>query len=657
MNYGYLGKYLIVNLTSKEIKEESPDQEIYKSYFGGIGTGVRYLYDNQPEKVDPLGPENILGFVPGLLNGTNFPFSGRYTIVGKSPLTGTWGDSNSGGYFGPELKNAGFDAVFIKGISDNPVYLWIKDGKVELRDANHLWGKDSYETEKNIKKELGDDRVRVASIGPSGEKLSLISGIANDMGRIAARSGLGAVMGSKKLKAVAVRGTGKIHIYDEEIFRELRKQAIEPMKLKPRKLTKIMMFLFKPLMGWMLRKGKFSMSDTGVMVEGFGTHGTTMLMSASSEMGDAPVKNWKGSGAKDFPMKKASYKISDDNITKYKVKKYNCQACPLGCGAILKIDEGLYKLEETHRPEYETLAAFGSMSLNDNAESIIMANDICNRYGLDTISAGATIAFAIELFEENIITKDDTDGIELTWGNSEAIIEMLKKLANREGFGDILADGVKVASEKIGKGSEKYAMHVLGQELSMHDPRLNPSFGTTYVTDPTPARHTQGGAGFQEFGFSINAIEGLNLPEIERYEYKNKGKAHALTSIAIIIQDSVGICEFSGMFGKAPYVKILNAATGWKFTLEELMKAGERIQTLRQVFNVREGIKPSDMKLPDRVKGIPPLSTGATANITIDIDSMVEAFYKVMDWNLKDGKPSEEKLRELGLTKAIADLY
>jgi len=654
---GYNNKYLIVNLSSGEIKEEVPKDEIYKNYFGGIGTGVHYLYNNMNSGVDPLGPDNILGFTTGLLNGTNIPFSARFTVVAKSPLTGTWGDANSGGYFGPELKKAGYDAIFIKGISNKPVFLWINDGVAELRDASHLWGKDAYETENIIKEKLNDKLIRVASIGPSGEKLSLISGIVNDMGRIAARSGLGAVMGSKKLKAVAVRGTNKIPIADPEKFKEVRKKMVEPMKLKPKLLTKIMMFLFQPLMPWMLRKGKFSASDTGVLVEGFGTHGTAMLMSASSEMGDAPTKNWKGVGCVDFPMKKVSSKISDDNITKYKTKKYACQSCPIGCGAILKINEGPYQLEETHRPEYETLASFGSLALNSNAESIIMANDICNRYGLDTISAGTVITFAMELFEEGIITKDDTNGIDLTWGNSESIIKMLNKVANREGFGDILADGVKVASEKIGKGSEKYAMHIMGQEPAMHDPRLNPSFGTTYVTDPTPGRHTQGGAGFQEFGFSLMPLEGIEVPEIKRYQYKDKGIPHAISSKVQMAQGALGICIFSGMFGTYPFPEMLKVTTGWEYSSVDIMKVGERIQALRQAFNIREGVKPSDYKLPDRIKGIPPLLSGATANVTIDLDSLVKDFYKAMDWNLESGKPSKEKLQELGLDFLIGQMY
>ena len=244
MPNGIMRKFLIVNLSNKEIQEEIPDEDIFKNFLGGLGTGVKYLFDNQEGKIDALGPDNILGFVTGLLNGTNFPFSGRYSVVGKSPLTGTWGDANSGGFFGTELKKAGFDAVFVKGISETPVYLWIKDGVAELRDAGHLWGKDTYETENILKKELEDKNVRVASIGQSGEKLSLISGICNDMGRIAARSGLGAVMGSKRLKAVAVRGTQKIQINNIEKLKELRKLALEPMKLKPKKITKIMMFLF-----------------------------------------------------------------------------------------------------------------------------------------------------------------------------------------------------------------------------------------------------------------------------------------------------------------------------------------------------------------------------------------------------------------------------
>lgn len=658
---GYLGKNLIVDLSVGEIKEERPEERFYSNFLGGIGTGVRYLYTHQKAGVDPLGPENIIGFVTGLFNGTIVPLSGRYTVVGKSPLTGTWGDANSGGFFGPELKKAGYDAVFVKGVSKKPVYLWIKNGQSEIRDASHLWGKDTNETEELIKKELGDEGIRTASIGPSGERLSLISCIVNDKGRAAARSGLGAVMGSKRLKVIAVRGTEKIPVANQEKVMELTKQILELIKTKPSRLTKLMMTLFQPLMPlmitWMMKRGVAGAVDVGTMVEMFSKYGTAANTATSSQMGDAPCKNWAGAGSHDFPMRTKANKISGDHVIKYNVRKYACATCSVGCGAIVKIERGPYAVEEGHRPEYETLASFGSMTLNDNVESIIKANDICNRYGLDTISAGATIAFAMECYEKGILTKEDTDGIELTWGNAEAIVRSLEKLAKREGFGDLLADGVKIAAEKIGKGAEEYAIHVHGQEVPMHDPRLNPSFATTYVTDPTPARHTQGGTAFLEFGFAMMPLKEVQLPKVKRYQYEGKGEAHATMSKIQMALGCLGLCQFLGTFSTFPIIEIIEAVTGWKYSAEELMKTGERIQALRQAFNVREGIKPSDLIAPNRIKGIPPLPVGPTAGITINLDSMVKEFYQAMDWSLEDGKPSKGRLESLGLPDVAKELY
>ncbi len=651
MSGGYVGRFLNLDLSNDKIKEERPEERVYRDFLGGTGLGVWHIYNHQMTGVNPLGPENIIGFVTGLLNGTKVPFSGRYTVVGKSPLTKTWGDANSGGFFGPELKQAGYDAIFIKGISKKPVYLWIKDGEPEIRDASHLWGRDTTETLDIIRSEVGDEKVRVVSIGPSGEKLSLISCIINDKGRAAARSGLGAVMGSKKLKAIAVRGTERVPIDDQKRLTDVSERMLKSLRRSPYLPTKVMMTLLKPIIPWILRRGVVGMPEVGYVTESYIKYGTAGGMSPCSEMGDAPCKNWAGVGFRDFPMRTKSYKISDDYVVKYNKRKYACAACPIGCGAIVKIEGGPYALEEGHKPEYETLAAFGSMTLNDNVESIIKANDICNRYGIDTISAGATIAFAMECYENNILTKDDTDGIELTWGNTEAIVRTLEKLAEHDGFGELLADGVKVAAERIGKGADEYAMHVHGQEIPMHDPRLNPSFATAYVTDPTPARHTKGGAGTLELGLSSNPFKDVKLPRVKRFQYKGKGKVHATLSKLHITLDSLGMCQFLSYFGSFPIIDAIEAVTGWDFSTEELMKTGERIQALRQLFNVREGIKPSDFKLPDRIKGIPPLPAGPSAGITIDLDSMVEEFYKAMDWSLEDGKPSEERLKSLGLAE------
>ncbi len=616
---GYAGKVLFVDLSKGEIRAEKLEEKVCRDFIGGYGLGARILFSRQKGGVDPLGPENILGFVTGPLTGTPALFGSKYMVVGKSPLTGTWGGANAGGDFGANLKFAGYDAVFCTGVAEKAAYLFIEDGTAEIRDARHLWGKDTYETEDALKSQLGE-KVREACIGPAGEKLSLISCVINNRGRAAARSGLGAVMGSKKLKAVAVVGTMEVPLADKDKINELRKSYLGELS--------------SPLID---------------VYKKFGTVGSTAQRARS---GVSPVKNWGGVGTRDFANAAA---ISDVNVVARQERRDACYRCPIACGGVMKGGTE-YKYEAgVHKPEYETTCAFGTLCLNDNVESIIMANDICNRYGLDTISTGATIAFAIECYENELITRHDTDGIELGWGKHQAIVAMTEKLAKREGFGDILADGVKVAAERIGRGAEKYAIHVHGQELPMSDPKNTPSFGTTYVTAATPARHMKGGAEWVEVG---NAPRGVKFPPIEKYAYTGKGQIHAWMRKYYRVIDAAGVCLF-GSFG-LPVDAIRNqlaAVTGWEYSLEELLKVGERIACICQAFNVREGLKPSDFKLPPRVIGQPPLKEGPIANVTVDVASMAKEFFEAMDWDTVTGKPSKKKLHELGLEEVARELW
>jgi len=513
-------------------------------------------------------------------------------VVGKSPLTGGWGDANCGGYLGPYLKFSGYDAVFFNGVSPTPVYLLINDGKAELRDASHLWGKDTWQTEELLKSQM-DEKVAVACIGPASEKLSLISCVMHDVGCAAGRSGLGAVMGSKKLKAVAVMGTKEVPVPNRQKAAEVYKEYL----------------------------GQLS----GDYYEKFKKWGTCGVNAESAANGDSPVKNWGGVGIIDFPNAEA---ISDDAVTALQKRKHACLWCPIACKGIMKAGKQ-YKYEAgVHKPEYETCASFGMLLLNDNMESIVKVNDICNRYGLDTISAGATIAFATECYENRIITKEDTEGIELGWGNHAAIVALLEKLARREGFGDLLADGVKRAAERIGKGSEKYAHHAGGQELAMHDPRFMPMMGYGYECDPTPGRHTSGGGivGYAKFMRVINAS---------------------------------GMCLMQWVSAPGMDVaKFISTATGWDFGLEEMFNAGERISNIRQAFNVREGIKPKDFKITPRLAvGEPPLEQGPLAGVTVDVDATQVELFKEMDWDLETGRPSKEKLKSLGLDDVAKDLW
>ncbi len=606
-------KILFVDLSSGDMKEELFGEDILRKFLGGYGLAAKIMYDRQKAGVDPLGPENMLGFITGPLTGTPAIIGSRYVVVGKSPLTGTWGDANSGGYFGPALKFAGYDGVFFTGISEKPVYLLIDAGKPELMEAGWLWGKDCVETEDMLKEKHGG-KTNIACIGPSGETLSLISCVINDKGRAAGRSGLGAVMGSKKLKAVAVKGDMRVPLAHEENTRNLRREWAKRINV--------------------------GFAD---ILKDYGTAGIT---ATASETGDSPAKNWGDAGSETFPNSEV---ISDDAVIEYQERKWACWQCPIACGGHMKVVTGPFAVEG-HKPEYETLAAFGTLCLNDNLESIIKVNDICNRAGLDTISAGCAVAFAIECYENGLLTKDDTDGIELKWGNAEAIVAMTDKLARRDGLGDVLADGVKIAADKIGKGSEKYAIHVAGQEVPMHDPKFTPGLASTYLLDATPGRHTQGGE-------LIGPGAGLDVSKPELTVYTGRAELQRTLVNLMHTVNAAGLCMFGYLSMDVNSVpEFVTAVTGWEFSLDDCLEAGERIGTLRHAFNLREGLNPLERDVPGRIIGRPPLKRGPLKDISVDMGTMVKEYLELMDWDPVTTVPSQKRLRELGLDEVAADL-
>ena len=618
---GYAGKILNIDLSESRIDVEDLDDKLCREFIGGYGIGARTLFTRQKPHVDPMGPDNILGFVTGPLTGT-YSFGSRFTVVAKSPLTHTWGDANSGGDFGPKLRFAGYDAIFLSGISEKPVYLFVDNGKAELRDATRLWGRDTHETQDIIKAELGKE-VSVACIGQSGEKLSLLSCVINDKGRAAARSGLGAVMGAKRLKAVVVRGNQEIPVVDRQSVEQIRRRIFDGMRDDP-------------------------------VVGRFRKYGTSANLASNIKIGDAPVKNWGGVAALEFPDLEARAATFDEaKTTKYVAKSYACWHCPVGCGALLKSGIGEYQFEAgTHRPEYETMAAFGSNCLNSNLESVIKANDICNRYGLDTISTGAVIAFAIECYENGLITKGDTDGIELNWGNHKAIVAMTEKIAERHGFGNILADGAKAAAQKIGGNAQDYAMHIQGQELGMHDPRLRPGWITAYKMDATPGRHSQGGAHLLE---GRGGSKGINVKPTQPYVYSGKADAQRKMSAYNHVLNASGLCMFTWISLDAPSIlQCLQSVTGWDYTIDDLLKTGDRIANIRHAFNIREGLNPVEFNVPGRIIGRPPLKGGPTQGVTVDVDTQVREYLEEMGWDTTTGQPSRKVLVELGLVD-VAD--
>lgn len=615
---GTMGKILMVDLTHQTISVETPGDDVYLKYLGGYGLGAYYLYRLQKPGIDALGPENHLGFFTGILTGTPALSGNRYIVVGKSPRTGTWGDANSGGAFGPAMKAAGFDGVIFRGISAKPVYLLLDRGQAQVLPADTWWGLDTNDLEDQVKQQYGKE-AGVACIGPAGERMSLMAAVINDKGRAAARSGLGAVMGSKRLKAVVAVGDLPVTLADPEGM----KQAVA--------------------------KYREGMKEQG-MYKVLNQYGTAGITAGACVSADTPIKNWGGS-PDDFPGVKS---ISDDSVLLIQKRKYACWRCAIACGGETEVKEGPFK-SDAHKPEYETLGAFGTMCLNDNLASINRCNEICNRQGLDTISTACTVAFAIECYENGILTDEDTGGIPLKWGNAEAVVEITRQIGDGVGFGKVLADGSRLAAERIGRGAERYAMQIGGEEVPMHDPRLNPGLATSYKMDATPGRHTQLSAWTAEAQF---APPGLITEPVERYKVEGKGRMHQKISAHHHASASAGVCMFAWVCLPPDCVPdLLTWVTGHKFTVDDVEKTGNRIAALRIGFNLREGVRNIDIEIPGRIVGKPPLEKGPVAGVTVDVDRQVHDYLEAMGWDVQTGVPRRETLLALGLDFVAADLH
>lgn len=615
---GVTGKILNVDLSNGSVKTEDIKEQVYLQYIGGYGLGSYLLYQRQSAYIDPLGPENILGLTTGPLTGTRAITGNRFTAVAKSPKTHTWGDANCGGNFGPGLKEAGIDAVFFEGIADKPIYLLIENGKSRIMDAADIWGCDSNETEDKLKDKHGK-QARVACIGPSGEGVSLLACIMNDYGRAAGRSGLGAVMGSKKLKAVVAVGDQSVPVADKEKILEVRKKCLENFK-------------------------------TSASYENLHKYGTAGITADACTTADTPIRNWGGTPT-NFPNPD---QISDDNVIRYLQKPYGCWGCPIACGGLVEVKEGKYA-GPAHKPEYETLGAFGTLCLNDNVESIIKLNDICNRAGLDTISTGATVAFALECFENGILTKTDTGGLDLSWGNDEAIVELTELIAKNEGIGKLFYDGMRSAMIKL--GAEKcyeYGMHVAGEELPMHDSRLNPGLATSYQVDATPGRHTQFGAWFYECDFYPTGADKLFKTYEDKHVYTGKADAGKFITCFGHVVNASGMCMFGAMCSPIEAVpEFLSAVMGQDYTIERVIETGWRIATLRMAFTVREGIKPAQIALPGRMIGQPELKDGPLKGIVVDNRTQTREYLELMGWNPDTAEPLQATIAKLGLDGVV----
>ncbi|ACN13324.1 Aor1 [Desulforapulum autotrophicum HRM2] len=642
MGKGYMGKILVVDLSTRQIHEESILPKIYQSYLSGMGLGAWMLYNRIPAHADPLGPDNMLGFMSGLLTGTGSLFTGRWMVVGKSPLTGGWGEANCGGSFSPAIKRCGFDGIFITGQSNTPVYLHVDDHTREIRDATHLWGKDTVETENHLVAASNRPNTRVACIGPAGENRSLISGLSTDRGRMAARSGLGAVMGSKRLKAIVLAGTRRINVHNRDEIKRLSQICNRWVQFQPPFVTGPM----TAVVGALMRILPTVLTQDGLLYKILlRKWGTVSMNQMSPEMGDAPIKNWKGT-SRDWGFFK-SYSSNPDVFTKSEQVKYHCYSCPLGCGGIC-LTNGKYT--QTHKPEYETVLALGGLCMNQDVESIFYLNELLNRMGMDSISAGHTVAFAMECFERGIITLADTGGLALDWGSAEAVISLVEKMCSREGIGNLLADGVKRAAEILGKEAQAFAVHAGGQEPGMHDSRNDPGFALHYSVEPAPGRHTNGAGLYYEMFQLWKVAKGLpKIPPmyLKSSKYKKSprhAETGAINSKFMNVINGGGVCLFGAFLG-AKRIRIfdwLNAATGWNLLPEDYLEIGARIQTVKQAFNVRHGIEPKSNRISDRALGIPAQKRGANKGRTVDVDAMMADYWEQFGWDRSTGKPSPE---------------
>jgi len=619
MPYGYNGKVLRVDLDNESIGVEEPQEVIYSRYVGGGALALSYLLRELKPQSDPLGPENILVFAGSVIAGTPAAGLSRFSVAAKSPLTGGFGEAEAGGWWIPELKFAGFDAIIIKGKARKPVYLRIHDGEAEVRDASHLWGKFSRETQEEIRGELGDERVRVALIGPGGEKMVKVACILNELKHANGRTGLGAVMGSKNLKAIAVRGKKRMKVADGEGVK---------------RLTKLLRDTYE--------EPYFSIGNLG----------TARITPMFSEQGILPTFNFR-EGSFD-----GADAISGETMAKTILKRRGtCYGCFVRCKREVQVGEPYFVDPVYGGPEYETVAAFGSMCGIGDLKAISKANQLCNAYGLDTISTGSLISFAMECYENGILSKGDTEGLELRFGNTEAMMSMLEMIAKREGLGDILAEGICPAAEKFGKGAANFAIHVKGLPAPFHEPRGKVGVGLGYAASATGPDHMEfphDPFWASEAGVALLRPLGI-LEPVDVFDLgPKKVRLFVYLQQYWNLLNSLGICMFTAKpFGPHTFngiVDYVKAVTGWETSLFDLIKVGERHATMARIFNLREGFTAKDDVLPDRF--FQPMEAGPLKGKKIDREEFLKAmetYYEMMGWDSETGIPKNGKLAELDL--------
>jgi len=625
MDFGYRKKRVRINLSENKIKIEYLPDDFLMNYIGGRGFNMRILYDEVGPKVSPLGPDNKLIIGVGPLNGTLFPGSARVNFSAKSPQTGILGDSNTGGFFGPELKFAGFDQVIIEGKSPKPVYIFINDGNIELRSADHLIGKDVFQTHEILIKELKDPRIQIAAVGPAAENGVKFSGIFCNLVRAAARTGMGTVLASKNVKAVVVRGTLDLGAKQPKEFLrlidEINKQIYSHEEYTPRKRM-----------------------------------GTTRLVSLLNEMGCLATRHYQ-TGKFEF-----ASKVSGEYLEKnYKKKSKACFSCTIPCSRFFEVKSEKYDFK-SEGPEFEGLAGFSSNLGINNIEDALKCVDMCNRYGLDVITTSECIAFSMELYEKGIIARKEVDDLDLKWGNVEAVRTLIKKIAYREGFGDVLADGALKAAQKIGRGSEKYVMHVKGLEIFKADPRGIKGYALGNAVATRGGDHLRSEPSFEFTEDPEEGIRRFGVPESAfRLEYKGKGKVVKFYEERCVLADTLNACKNTitnmEILPYSQVAELLNYLTGLNFSESGVQKACERIYNIERSYIIREGIRKKDDTLPERFLKEPlPEDSGPSAGSVVELEPMLNEYYKERHWDPETGIPYEDKLIELGLQDIATDL-
>jgi aldehyde:ferredoxin oxidoreductase len=640
MRNGYNGKVLLVDLNASTLKTEEPSDSFYRKFMGGSALNMHYILKLMPPGVDPLSPENVLALSLGVTTGTKISGQSRLSVNAKSPLTDAIGDSQSGGTFPAKMKWSGFDAIIITGKADKPVYLWLDNGKAEIRDASHLWGKTTGDSEDQIRKELGDEKIEVAQIGPAGEKQVLFAAIMNMKSRANGRTGMGAVMGSKNLKAIAVQGDKKPNIADKASFTNLAKWGA---KAFPESMT-----------------------------TGMGQFGTSNVLPVQHVIGGLPTKNFS-SGCFEHNEKISGATMYEEVLVGAKEGKQfqrgreTCYACVIRCKRKVEILGGPFPVDPKYGgPEYETCATFGSYCLVDNLAAVCKANEICNRYGLDTIACGSTIAWAMECFEEGVMTKEDTGGLEIKFGDAEIMVKLVQMIADRDGFGNVLALGSAKAAAKLSKGAD-FLITCKGSEAPGHMPQIKRSLALIYAVNPFGADHesSEHDVASEESTFDLfeerQNVLGFTKPTPDKSLGPEKVNYARKTQQYYSFMESVNLCVLAWgtawqLYGPQQAIELVQSVTGWDVDIEELLTVGERRINMMRAFNAMEGMGRSDDTLPK--KFFKPLVGGPSDGVKLDQDEFENAlneYYKQNGWS-ENGTPTRQTLERLDLEWVAAKM-